>query len=82
MLRTLLLLLTMHLLHSCLAKQQDTDDPDGVASLEELAELHEGCFQDNPESRDLERRMSGDLNSIDKCIKACSIGYYKYAGST
>ena len=48
----------------------------------ELADLHLGCFLDNPDARDLERRLSGDLNSIDKCIEKCRENYYKYAGET
>ena len=48
----------------------------------ELADLHVGCYRDNPESRDLDKRLSGDLNSIDKCIEACTDNYYRYAGTT
>ena len=67
----IVIFLLLHLVHVCVQQEYS-----------ELAELHVGCFKDNPESRDLDRRLSGDLNSIDKCIEACRNNYYRYAGIT
>ena len=48
--------------------------------MEHLIDMHVGCFMDSPQARDLEKRLSGTLNTVEMCTKACRQLYFKYAG--
>ena len=48
--------------------------------MEHLIDMHVGCFMDSPQARDLEKRLSGSLNTVEMCTKACRQLYFKYAG--